>query len=323
MQWWNNFVEWLYSEDGWRVISGAVIPFLAIIVAGFIAAIIGRGSTRRLIAQHDSEQRTATVTAQIAAARRASKWNSASMPEQQHAEQLANEADVSTRLLPLGGATMTADWAAHEIAEMKRNSVSFSFQAEQSLVDFRDRLIEWQLRPSRAKKLFKADLDLWAYESSQGDQNLVEKQQEWAKQQVATETGPVETISASTPDKPLWETPAAIQPTTSPAEAAPTPAAQTALPAQTSLPAQTASPVVTPWPAAALPAAAVPTPAAWPAAQPSAGHHAATSVPATATTEPQPDASTTDETPGVETTTPVSANTVRQRTLPDDEDNFR
>src|SRR5690554_1736095 len=210
MQWWNNFVDWLTSEDGWRILTTVVFPFLAIIVAGLIAAMIGRGSTRRLIALRDREQRVSTVAALIGAARRASRYNTLSLPEQEHADHLAHDADISVRLLPLAGSSMTADWAAHEIAEMKKNSVSFSFQAEQSLMDFRDRLVEWQTRPSRAKKLFKADLDLWAYESAQEDKGLVEKQQEWAKQQVATETGPIATSAPVT-------TPAESKPNTAPA----------------------------------------------------------------------------------------------------------
>src|SRR5690554_1394402 len=202
MQWWNNFVDWLTSEDGWRILTTVVFPFLAIIVAGLIVAMIGRGSTRRLIALRDREQRVSTVAALIGAARRASRYNTLSVPEQEHADHLAHDADISVRLLPLAGSSMTADWAAHEIQEMKRNSVSFSFQAEQSLMDFRDRLVEWQTKPSRAKKLFKADLDLWAYESAQEDKGLVEQQQEWAKQQVATETGPIATTVEPAPQPP-------------------------------------------------------------------------------------------------------------------------
>ncbi|MHA6667762.1 hypothetical protein ACX3O0_02715 [Homoserinimonas sp. A447] len=272
MQWWNNFVDWLTSEDGWRVLSAVVFPFLAIVVAGFIAAMIGRAATRRLILLHDREQRVSTVSALIGAARRASRWNTLSAPEQQHAEHLAHDADVSVRLLPLAGASMTADWAAHEIAEMKKNSVSFSFQAEQSLMDFRDRLVEWQSRPSRAKKLFKADLDLWAYESAQEDKGLVEKQQEWAKQQVATETGPINTgpINTGQPELTRTETP---EP-----EPLHTPAAQR------------------------------------PVERPTYGLPAAASVPPAT----QPGSPTnTGEQGQVEIPSPVSAQTVRQRVLPE------
>src|SRR5687768_2415233 len=112
MQWWNEFVDWLSSDDGWRILSSVVFPLRAIIVAGLIAALLGRGSTRRLLAHHDREQRVSTVSSLIGAARRASKWNTLSEPEKEHADHLAHDADVSTRLLPLAGASMTADWAA-------------------------------------------------------------------------------------------------------------------------------------------------------------------------------------------------------------------
>lgn len=309
MQLWNDFVDWLGSEDGWRILSSVVFPLLAIIVAGFIAAMIGRGSTRRLLQHHDREQRVSTVASLIGAARRASKWNLLSAPEQQHAEHLAHDADISTRLLPLPGATMTADWAAHEIAEMKKNSVSFSFQAEQSLLDFRDRLVEWQSKPSRAKKLFKADLDLWAYESAQEDKGLVEKQQEWAKQQVATETGPVSTVPAYPHTdglKPIsWGTQ-----DTSEAQVpvAPVPVAQT--------PAVTA-------PAVAYHASPVTPATTNQDALPRSGFGmpAATSP----TSAPSPDAHSVDSAEQPETPTPVSAQTVRQRVLPDfnDDDDLR
>ncbi|HEU4807129.1 MAG TPA: hypothetical protein VFT01_02620 [Homoserinimonas sp.] len=315
MQWWNNFVDWFTSEDGWRILSTIVFPFLAIIVAGFIAAMIGRSATRRLLALHDREQRVSTVAALIGAARRASKWNSLSAPEQQHAEHLAHDADVSIRLLPLPGAAMTADWAAHEITEMKKNSVSFSFQAEQSLMDFRDRLVEWQSRPSRAKKLFKADLDLWAYESAQEDKSLVEKQQEWAKKQVATETGPVNT--AAPESKAIsWETPAPATPAQSaPSYTAPTYTEPNRSELTRSEPTHAAS---------AQPAASVPEqmPAAQrPPERPTYGLPAAT----TSFSNEPAEATNTGEQEQAEIPSPVSAQTVRQRVLPDsyDEDDLR
>ncbi|WP_199286519.1 hypothetical protein [Homoserinimonas hongtaonis] len=219
MQWWNDTIDWITSTDGREVITTAVLPFVAIIVAGLIAALIGRSTSRRTIALIDREHRTTAVTAIISAARRAAKWNTLSLPEQQHAEHLFHEADTSIRLLPLAGSAMAADWAAHEIDEMKKNSVSFSFQADQSLIDFRDRLVEWQGRPSRAKKLFKSDLETWAYESSLADKDLVAKQQEWAKNQVedalpATFATPV--APATAPAATL--TAPATTPTTAPAD---------------------------------------------------------------------------------------------------------
>lgn len=196
MQWWNDFLGWLSSDDGARIISSAVIPFLAILIAGIVAAAIGRGSAKRVIALSDREVKASAVTALISAARKAAVWNTLPAPEQQHIDHLIGDADIRLRLLPVPGTALAADWASHEIISMKRNAVSFSFQAEQSLLVFRDRLIEWQARPSRAKRLFKNDLDSWAYDSSLSEQELVHNQQAWAAAQVA-KTGPVDTVTAA------------------------------------------------------------------------------------------------------------------------------
>lgn len=189
MQWWNDFVDWFNSTDGWRVVSTAILPFLAIVVAGIVAAGIGRASTRRVIALSDREVRIAAVTTLLSAARRASIWNTLSAGEQPAADQAAIDAEIRLRLLAVPGAAMASEWTAHEIADMKRNSVSFSFQAEQTLLTVRDRLIEWQARPSRAKRLFKNDLDSWAYESSMSDQDLVHQQKAWNAQQADADAG--------------------------------------------------------------------------------------------------------------------------------------
>jgi hypothetical protein len=201
MQWWNDFLDWLNSNAGGRVVSTIIIPFIAIVVAGIVAALIGRASARKVIELSEREVRASAVTALISAARKAAVWNSLPAPEQQHIDHLISDSEIRLRLLPVAGTTLAADWAAHEIAGMKRNAVSFSFQAEQSLLVFRDRLIAWQARPSRAKKLFKNDLDSWAYDSSVSEQELVHQQQAWAAQQV-TATGPIKTIPAPTLSRP-------------------------------------------------------------------------------------------------------------------------
>ncbi|GAB3035465.1 hypothetical protein GCM10027052_11700 [Parafrigoribacterium mesophilum] len=190
MQWWNDFVDWLFSDDGWRFLSTVILPFVAILVAGLIAAAIGRGSTKRVLSLNERQQRAAAVTAMIGSARRAAVWNTLSDSEQRHADYSALEADVRLRLLSVTGANLATDWCAHEITMMKKNAVSFSFQAEQSLLEFRNRLIEWHERPSRAKKLFKNDLDSWAYDTSVADQELVSQQQAWAAQQSAVQPEP-------------------------------------------------------------------------------------------------------------------------------------
>ena len=67
MQWWNDIVDWLSSDDGWRIVSGAIIPFVAIVLAGVIGAGIGRSGVKRLVEQREFETRVAAVAALVSA----------------------------------------------------------------------------------------------------------------------------------------------------------------------------------------------------------------------------------------------------------------
>jgi hypothetical protein len=164
MQWWNDFVDWFNSTSGWRVFSTAILPFIAIVVAAVLAAWIGRASARRVLAHQDGELKAAAIMALIGAGRKAAIWSSLGVDEKQHVDSLISEADIRIRLLPVNGANAAADWAAHELGAMKKNSATFSFQAEQTFVDYRDRLLEWQDKPRRARKLFAFDLEQWRYD---------------------------------------------------------------------------------------------------------------------------------------------------------------
>ena len=270
MQWWTEFLNWLASSNGERIVTTAIVPFVAIVMAGIVAALIGRASARKVIELSERAVRTSAVTALISAARKAAVWNSLAAPEQQHVDHLISDADIRLRLLPVAGTSMAADWAAHEIASMKRNAVSFSFQAEQSLLIFRDRLVEWQSRPGRAKKLFKNDLEAWAYDSSVTEQELVHQQQAWAASQVSESTGKVTTPARSmdtqaTTGATAGATAVATTAATSPMGTAASPpvagpvAAPTAAPAATLVSAPVAAPVAAP--AAAPVNAPVSTPA--------------------------------------------------------------
>ena len=199
MQWWNDFVDWFNSDDGSRVLTTAVVPFVAIIVAGVIGGIIGRSSTKRLLAYQDRELQSAAVAAVIAVGDRASLWSNLSSGEKDHLDAQMSAADIRLRLLPITGASAAADWASHELAEMQRNSASFSFQAEQSFIDYRDRLLEWQRRPGRARKLFAADLERFRFESTAAESELVEQQRKWAAEQLAEATREAPAVEASEP----------------------------------------------------------------------------------------------------------------------------
>jgi hypothetical protein len=182
MQWWNDILDWAQSYAGQSMLQTAIIPFVAIVVAGIIGAAIGRGATRRLIAQRDHETRAAAVAALVAAGQGAASWHGQAPASKEHAERLASHADVTVRLLPIPGSGLAADWASHQLREMRTNSVSYSYQAEQTLDEYRDRLVEWLHKPNRAKKLFAADLDRWRYAETAVDPVVLE-QQRWAEEQ--------------------------------------------------------------------------------------------------------------------------------------------
>ena len=184
MDWWNEIQAWFTSATGSKIFLDAILPFVAILLAGIIAAAIGRGTARRVIEHQDREHTAVAVIALIVVGRKAAIWSSLGGDEKQHIDSLMSEADIRIRLLPVSGSSTAADWAAHELATMKRNSASFSFQAEQSFVDYRDRLLSWQARPGRARKLFVSDLDQWRYEDDASSQ-VVAGQQAWATEHVA------------------------------------------------------------------------------------------------------------------------------------------
>ncbi|MBD8610705.1 hypothetical protein IFT77_09430 [Frigoribacterium sp. CFBP 13729] len=279
MQWWNSFVEWASSDAGWRIVSGAVVPFVAIVLAGVVAALIGRAAMRRVVAMHDDEAKATAVAGIVSAARKAAIWSSLGPEERAYADHLAQESEVRLRLLPVSGAGTAASWAEHEIAELKRNSASFSYDSGHALDELRDRLIEWQNKPGRAKKLFKADLERWSYEEADVDKGLDARQKAWDAEQAATASR----------------------------EARPTMSAQPAQPAQA---AQTGAPAYEQWRSPVSPATR-------PADEPAPAREAPSETRATAVLTSSPDDDTDVDPDTTSYGQQVSAQDVRRRTSPD------
>jgi hypothetical protein len=188
MDWWNDLIDWMRSEDGRAALTTAIVPFIAVVVAGVIAALIGRGATRRLVTQRDRETRASAVAALVTAGKSAATWHSLSPAAKEHSEALASAADIQVRLLPIAGTGLAADWAEHQLGEMRTNSVNYSFQADQTLYEYRERLVRWLHKPGKAKKLFGDDLDAWKYDNSVPDPVAIE-QQRWAEEQFTAQSG--------------------------------------------------------------------------------------------------------------------------------------
>lgn len=183
MEWWNGFVGWLGSDTGAYVVSGLVMPAIAILVAGVLAALIARGAVKSLLAKHDRELKIAAIASLIDAAEQAAVWNSLTPQEQILSDRASGQADIQVRLLPIKGADVAANWASHALAEMKRNSATFGYQVEPAVIEFRDRLVEWQQRPGRARRVFQSDLERWSSEDASLESSLLADQDRWVAEQ--------------------------------------------------------------------------------------------------------------------------------------------
>lgn len=322
MQWWNEFVDWFYSDAGERVMLGAVVPFVAIVIAGVVAALIARGGIKRLLRSHDRDLKAAAVTSLVDAARQAASWNSLTPHEQALADRSASAADIQLRLLPVPGAPVAANWAGHEIRQFKRASATYSVQFDGPLAEFRDRLIDWQMHPRKSRKIFEGDLDRWRTEATREERELQEQQDAWVAQQHAQKFAPAGSASTTAPSASSGTPSSSSAPTTS-----------NSTPASTSSP----SPVAPAASASATPASSASASSASTSSTPSSASPAAASTAAASTivpsTEKQPAAVTRPSVPlttesrsdvdgpgSVESPTdenyapPVSATTVRRRT---------
>lgn len=217
MQWWNSFVSWLTAASNQTMVFSAVVLVVAIIVASLLAAWISRGAIRHLLAQHDRELKAAVIGALVDAATEASVWNSLSPQEQVMADRAVGQADIQLRLLPIKGSAVAANWAAHQLAELKRTSATFGYQLEPALLEFRDRLIEWQHKPARARKVFLSDLDRWKVANTTSEKSLLAEQDAWAAQQHHDQYSTPQAAPVPAPVNPAPLNPAPLNYATTPA----------------------------------------------------------------------------------------------------------
>jgi hypothetical protein len=183
MQWWNSFVNWLTDAGALPIVFGAVVLVISLIVGCVLAAWVSRGAIRALLNQRDREVKASAIGALIDAATEASVWNSLTPQEQVMADRAVGQADIQVRLLPIRGAGTAANWAAHQLAEFKRTSATFGYQLEPAVHEFRDRLIEWQNKPARARRIFQTDLERWGTQGAAPESGLLAQQDAWVAQQ--------------------------------------------------------------------------------------------------------------------------------------------
>ncbi|WP_394552321.1 hypothetical protein ACDF64_15840 [Agromyces sp. MMS24-JH15] len=183
MEWWNDFLTWLDAPSTRPTLFAAGVLFVAVVAAGLLAAWISTGAVRRVVAQRDRELRSNAIATLVDAATEASVWNSLTPQEQVLADRAVGQADVLVRLLPIRGADVAANWSAHQLHELKRASATFGYQLDPAVGEFRDRMVEWQRHPGRAKRGFQNDLVRWRTQRQEPEQDIVDAQDQWVAEQ--------------------------------------------------------------------------------------------------------------------------------------------
>ncbi|OOB90707.1 hypothetical protein [Rathayibacter sp. VKM Ac-2630] len=163
MQWWSDFVQWIQTADGYRAVFLAVVVLLSVVIGVVITAAVFRSAIARLIRQQDHERKNAVIATLIDAAVDASAWNVLSQTERILSDRASAQAETHLRLLPVKGSGVAANWAAHELADLKHSSATGGYQTQASVGEFRDRLVLWRDKPGRARKAFLADLERWRF----------------------------------------------------------------------------------------------------------------------------------------------------------------
>lgn len=200
MHWWNDFVDWFLAPATRPVIFYGAVLAAAVIVSGLLAAWIARGALKGLLSRTDRQQKASAIAALVDAATEASVWNSLTPAEQVLSDRAVGQADILVRLLPIKGSGVAANWAGHQLAEMKRASATFGYQLDPAIAEFRDRLIEWQNKPGRARKIFQNDLERWRFESTDGDRSVIQQQDAWVAQQHHEQYATPAATGQTTPD---------------------------------------------------------------------------------------------------------------------------
>jgi hypothetical protein len=200
MQWWNEFVTWVQTAEGRQSVFVGALVLLAVIVGVIVAALVLRSAIARLIRQQEHERKNAVIATLIDAAVDASAWNVLSQSERILSDRAAAQAETHLRLLPVKGSGVAANWAAHELADLKHTSSTGGYQTQASVGEFRDRLVLWRDKPNRARKAFLADLERWRFsETSRPEATKTSGSTEGSADRAPEPVRPTPAAAAATP----------------------------------------------------------------------------------------------------------------------------
>ena len=207
---WLNDIQDFFSSNA----NSATILVLAFFLIGVVVALILGGAiaskvSSRHIKANEDQAKAAVIASLIDVATEASVWNALSPQEQILSDRAVGQIDIRVRLLNIKGAGIAADWATHQLGEMKRNSATFGYQLDPAVTEFRDRLLLWLHSPNKANKIFLSDLERWAYQSVAPEAKVAAAQDAWVAQQYEQSYAEAATAPVETPEPIYFAEPAA------------------------------------------------------------------------------------------------------------------
>jgi hypothetical protein len=157
-----DVASWISDPDNFGALVAVASTLVALILGLIIGGIIISNNAAKQQRTMDEHAKSVVIADVLDCTNEVSIWGQLSPAGQAASDRAVSRADIRLRVLPVQGAGAVADWAGHQLNEMKRNSTTGA--PLQTVVDqFRDRLVLWLYNPKRAAKQCARDLERWAF----------------------------------------------------------------------------------------------------------------------------------------------------------------
>jgi hypothetical protein len=157
-----DVATWISDPDNFGALVAIASTLVALILGLIIGGIIVSNHAGKQQRTMDEHAKSVVIADVLDCTNEVSIWGQLSPAGQAASDRAVSRADIRLRVLPVQGAGAVADWAGHQLNEMKRNSTTGA--PLQTVVDqFRDRLVLWLYNPKRAAKQCARDLERWAF----------------------------------------------------------------------------------------------------------------------------------------------------------------
>ena len=158
----SDVASWISNADNLGTVVSVASTLIALILGLLIGGIIVSNQAGKQQRTMDEHAKSVVVAEVLDCTNDVAVWGQLPAAAQKLSDRAVARADVRIRVLPVQGAGSLADWAGHQLNEMKRNSTTGA--PLQTTVDqFRDRLVLWIYNPKRAAKQCQRDLERWAF----------------------------------------------------------------------------------------------------------------------------------------------------------------